>query len=115
MEVLSKVGKEDIKRRNVNTKKSIQSQKHRIDFDNEVVIKHSLTKKKSKSKKKRKKTPIKVSIEEKIIKKKKSNVVNKTVIQTNKPKTMILNNNNQLLAIYKDYNDGYVKPYKMFC
>lgn len=28
---------------------------------------------------------------------------------------MILNNNNQLLAIYKNYNDGYVKPYKMFC
>ena len=58
------IQKEDIKRRNVNTKKSIQSQKHRIDFDNEVVIKHSLTKKKSKSKKKRKKTPIKVSIED---------------------------------------------------
>lgn len=27
---------------------------------------------------------------------------------------MILNKNNELLAIYKDYNDGYVKPYKMF-
>lgn len=82
---------EETKIRNVNTKKSIQSQKHRINFDNGDVIKHSLTKKKSK--KKRKKTPRHESNEGKTIKKKKSNIVNKTVIQINKQKTMIIKNN----------------------
>ena len=83
---------EETKIRNVNTKKLIQSQKHRINFDNGDVIKHSLTKKKSK--KKRKKTPRHESNEGKTIKKKKSNIVNKTVIQINKQKTMIIKNNN---------------------